>query len=103
MRVRNNKGETLRQNQTGFPHFKVRMMKAAVVEALLHGCATWTLRQEHYAKLRTIHHDIIRLRILGARRRRKRTDHVLSLPPCTQQTGCESIEAETIGRTRRLL
>ena len=31
-------------------------MKAEAIEALLYGCSTWTLRQEHYAKLLTVHH-----------------------------------------------
>ena len=33
---------------------KIRMAKAEAIEALLYGCSTWTLRQEHYAKLRTV-------------------------------------------------
>ena len=32
---------------------KTRMVKAEAIEALLYGCSTWTLRQEHYFKLRT--------------------------------------------------
>ena len=51
---------------------KTRMVKAEAIEALLYGCSTWTLRQEHYAKLRTVHHRVL-LRILGAQR--KRPDH----------------------------
>ena len=35
---------------------KTRMVTAEAIEALLYGCSTWTLRQEHYAKLRTVHH-----------------------------------------------
>ena len=33
---------------------KTRMVKAEAIEALLYRCITWTLRQEHYAKLRTV-------------------------------------------------
>ena len=51
---------------------KTRMIKAEAIEALLYGCSTWTLRQEHYAKLRTVHHRVL-LRIIGAQR--KRPDH----------------------------
>ena len=51
---------------------KTRMVKAEAIEALLYGCSTWTLRQEHYAKLRTVHHRVL-LRIIGAQR--KRPDH----------------------------
>ena len=35
---------------------KARMVKAEAVEALLYGSVTWTLRPEHYKKLRTEHH-----------------------------------------------
>ena len=51
---------------------KTRMVKAEAIEAPLYGCSTWTLRQEHYAKLRTVHHRVL-LRIIGAQR--KRPDH----------------------------
>ena len=54
---------------------KTRMVKAEAIEALLHGCSTWTLRQEQYAKLRTVHHRVL-LRIIGAQR--KRTDDRMS-------------------------
>ena len=37
---------------------KTRMVKADAIGALLYGCSTWTLRQEHYAKLRTVHHPV---------------------------------------------
>ena len=43
---------------------KIRMVNAEAIEALLYGCSTWTLRQEHYAKLRTVHHRVL-LRIIG--------------------------------------
>ena len=51
---------------------KTRMVKAEAIEALLYGCSTWTLHQEHCAKLRTVHHRVL-LRIIGAQR--KRPDH----------------------------
>ena len=78
---------------------KTRMIKAEAIEALLYGCSTWTLRQEHYAKLRTVHHRVL-LRIIGAQR--KRPDHrMTSYNRALEITGCESIE--TTLRTRRLL
>ena len=78
---------------------KTRMVKAEAIEALLYGCSTWTLRQEHYAKLRTVHHRVL-LRIIGAQR--KRPDHrMTSYNRALEITGCESIE--TTLRTRRLL
>ena len=78
---------------------KIRMSKAEAIEDLLYGCSTWTLRQEHYAKLRTVHHRVL-LRIIGAQR--KRPDHrMTSYNRALEITGCESIE--TTLRTRRLL
>ena len=78
---------------------KTRMVKAEAIEALLYGCSTWTLRQEHYAKLRTVYHRVL-LRIIGAQR--KRPDHrMTSYNRALEITGCESIE--TTLRTRRLL
>ena len=44
---------------------KTRMVKVQAIEALLYRCSAWTLRQEHYAKLRTVHHRVL-LRIIGA-------------------------------------
>ena len=46
---------------------KTRMVKAEAIEALLYGCSTWALHQEHYAKLRTVHLRVL-LRIIGAQR-----------------------------------
>ena len=78
---------------------KARMVKAEAIEALLYGCSTWTLRQEHHAKLRTVHHRVL-LRIIGAQG--KRPDHrITSYNRALEITGCESIE--TTLRRRRLL
>ena len=78
---------------------KTRMVKAEAIEALLYGCSTWTLRQEHYAKLRTVHHRVL-LRIIGAQR--KRPDHwMTSYNRALEITRCEST-GKTL-RTRRLL
>ena len=78
---------------------KTGMIKAEAIEALLYECSTWTLPQEHYAKLRTVHHRVL-LRIIGAQR--KRSDHrMTSYNRALEIAGCESIE--TTLRTRRLL
>ena len=78
---------------------KTRMVKAEAIEAVLYGCSTWTLRQEHYAKLHTVHHRVL-LRIIGAQR--KRPDHrMTSYNPVLGITRYESIE--TTLRTRRIL
>ena len=78
---------------------KIRMAKAEAIEALLYGCSTWTLCQEDYAKLRTVHHRVL-LRIIGAQR--KRSDHrMTSYNRALEIAGCGSIQ--TTLRTRRLL
>ena len=78
------------------PQDRIRMIKAEAIEALLYGCSTWTLRQKHYAKLRTVHHRVL-LRIMGAQR--NRPDHrMTSYSRALEITGCESIE--TALRTR---
>ena len=78
---------------------KTRMVKVEAIEALVYGYSTWTLRQEHYAKLHTVSHRVL-LCIIGAQR--KRRDHrMTSYNRALEITGCESIE--TTLRTRRLL
>ena len=78
---------------------KTRMVKAEAIEVLLYGCSRWTVRQEHYAKLRTVHHRVL-LRIIEAQR--KRPDHrMTSYNRALEITRCESIEATL--RMRRLL
>ena len=78
---------------------KTPMVKAEAIEALLYGCSTWTLRQEHYAKLRTVHHRVL-LRIIGAQR--MRPDHrMTSYNRVLEISGCESVE--TTLSTRRPL
>ena len=74
-----------------------RMVKTEAIEALLHGCSTWTLRLEHFYKLRTVHHRVL-LRIIGAQRKRPHhpmTSHNRAL------IRCENVD--TTLRTRRLL
>ena len=46
---------------------KVRMRKAEAMETLLYGCVTWTLGKEHFAELRTAHHNLLP-RIIGFQR-----------------------------------
>ena len=43
---------------------KTRMVKTVAIEAVRYRCSTWTVHQEHYAKLRTVHHQVL-LRIIG--------------------------------------
>ena len=78
---------------------KTQMVKAEAIQALLYRCSAWTLREEHYAELCTVHHRIL-LRIIGAQR--KRPDHrMTSYNRVLEITRCESIE--TTLRTRRIL
>ena len=65
-----------------------------------HGCSTGTLRQEHYAKLRTVHHRVF-LRIIGAQR--KRPDCRMALYDCALEiTRCDSIATNVAHERRRL-
>ena len=77
----------------------IRMVKAEAIEALLYGCSAWTLRQEHYTKLRTVHHRVL-LRIIGTLRKRP-DHHMISYNRALEITRCEIIE--TTLRTRRVL
>ena len=98
MRIRRYSRELYDQPKVALS-LKTRMVKAEAIEALLYGCSTWTLRQEHYAKLRTVHHLVL-LRLIGAQR--KRPDHrMTSYNRAFEITWCEGIE--TALRTRRLL
>ena len=47
---------------------KIRLFKAEVMEAMLYGCATWTMRSQDFSSLRTAHHKLL-LRIIGFRRK----------------------------------
>ena len=78
--------------------FKTRMVKAEAVEALLYGCSTRTLCQEHYSEFCAVHYRDFLLRIIGAQR--KRSFHrMASYNGALETAECGSIE--TILRTRR--
>ena len=77
----------------------VRLLKAEVIETLLHGCMTGSPSKPDYDRLRRVHHSIF-LRCLGWRKR-KRDDHTLSYANALAKTASESIEA--IVRKRRIL
>ena len=68
MRIRRYSRELYGQPKVALS-LKTRMVKAKAIEALLCGSSTWTLRQEHYAKVRTVRHRVL-LRIIGAKRKR---------------------------------
>ena len=97
MRIRRYSRELYDQPKVALS-LKTRIVKAEAIEALLYGCSTWTLRQEHHAKLRIVHHRVL-LRVIEAQR--KRPDHrMTSYNRALEITRCESIE--TTLRTRRL-
>ena len=49
-------------NRTTTPlSLKVRTLKAEVIETLMYGCVTWTLKAKHFAKLRTAHQVLLRV------------------------------------------
>ena len=67
---------TKKRIQQGKPNglaLKTRMVKAEAIRTFLYGCSTWAFHQEHYSKLRTIHHDRVLVRIIGAQRKRSNT------------------------------
>ena len=70
---------------------KVRMLTAEVIETLLYGCVTWTLRVGHFAKLRTAHHQVL-LRVIGFHRRVRIDDTILSYTKPLKMIRCESTE-----------
>ena len=65
------------------------MLKAEVMETLLYGCVTWTLGEEHFADLRSAHHNLL-LRIIGFQRR-QRIDHLMSYAKVVKTSQCESV------------
>ena len=67
------------------------MAKAEAIEALLYGCSTRALYQEHFSKLRTVHHRVF-LRTIGAQC--KKPDHPMaSCNRALEMTGYENIES----------
>ena len=58
----------------------------------------WTLGIEHFAELRTAHHEFL-LRNIGFQRR-QRTDHLMSYAKALKKAQCESVET-TIRKWRK--
>ena len=78
---------------------KVRLLNVEVMGTL---CCTFvfTLGQEHFAELRTAHHNLL-LRVMGFQRQ-KRTDHLMSYAKALTKAQCEIVET-TICKRRLLL
>ena len=78
---------------------KIRLFKAEVMEAMLYGCATWTMRSQDFNSLCTAHHKL-RLRIIGFRRKDLTGYKPLSYGEVRERTGFEHIK--TTVRKRQL-
>ena len=78
---------------------KIRLFKAEVMEAMLYGCAMWTMRSQEFSSLRTVHHKLL-LRIIGIRRKDRTGYKPLSYGEVLERTGFEHIE--TTIRKRQL-
>ena len=78
---------------------KIRLFKAEVMEAMLYGCATWTMRSQDFSSLRTAHHKLL-FRIIGFRRKDRTGFKPLSYREVHERTGSERIE--TTIRKRQL-
>ena len=79
---------------------KIRLFNAEVMEAMLYGCATWTMRSQDFSSLRTAHHKLVLLRIIGFRRKDRTGYKPLSYREVLERTGSERIE--TTIRKRQL-
>ena len=62
------------------------------MEAMLYGCATWTMRSQDFSSLRTAHHKLL-LCIIGLRRKDRIGYKPLSYREVLERTGSERIEA----------
>ena len=78
---------------------KIRLFKAEVMEAMLYGCATWTMRSQDFSSPRTAHHKLL-FRIIGFRRKDRTGFKPLSYREVHERTGSERIETTT--RKRQL-
>ena len=70
---------------------KISLFKAEVMEAMLYGCATWTMRFQDFNSLRTAHHKLL-LRIIGFRRKDRIGYKPLSYREVLERTGSKRIE-----------
>lgn len=79
---------------------EVRRCQAEVVETLMYGCTAWNLRSKHYTKLSGAHRQF--LTSCTGRKKRTRTNRLLSYTATLFETDCtETIEA-TVRRSKRI-
>ena len=74
------------------------MLKAEIIETLPYGCVTWTLSAQHFARLRSTHHQVL-LRVIRFQRRQGTGYTTLSYAKALKKTRCETIET-TIHKRR---
>ena len=79
---------------------KIRLFKAEIMEAMLYGCATWTMRSQDFSSLRTAHHKLL-LRNIGFRRENRIGYKPLSYREVFERTGSERIETTIIRKRQR--
>ena len=70
---------------------KIKLSKAEVVEAMLYGCATWTMRSQNFSSLRIAHHKLL-LRIIGFWLKDRTGYKPLSYREVLERTGSVRIE-----------
>ena len=78
---------------------KIRLFKVEVMEAMLYGCATWTMRSQEFSNLRTFYHKLL-LRIIGFQRKDRTGYKPLSYGEVLERTGSDRIK--TTFRKRQL-
>ena len=78
---------------------KIWLLRAELLETMLHNCVTWSPRACHYDTLRRAHHRFL-TRCIGWRKH-NRADHPISYLDTLFKTESESIEANL--RKRRIL
>ena len=79
---------------------KLRMLRAEVLETMLYGCVTWSLRACQYNTLHRTHHRIF-THCIGWRKHDRANNPISYLDTLIIKTGSESIE--TTLRRRRIL
>ena len=75
---------------------KIRMLRAEVLEPMLHGCVMWSPRACHYDTPHGVHHRFL-TRCIGWRKH-NRADHPISYLDTLVKTEIESIEAPLLRR-----
>ena len=70
---------------------KIRLFETEIVEAMLYGCATWTMRSQDFSRLRVAHYTLL-LRVIGFWRKDRTGYKPLSYGEVLERIGSERIE-----------